>query len=54
MFVNFQTLDFAGAGYLRLVEFCPDESAVQVRTFSPWLKQSLTDPKNEFSLSISF
>ncbi len=37
-------------GYLRLLEFHPNGTTVQVRTYSPYLKESLTDGNNQFLL----
>ncbi len=39
-------------GYLRLLEFLPNGTMVQVRTYSPYLKKSLTDANNQFLLDV--
>jgi len=39
-------------GWLRLLEFLPDGKTVQVRTYSPYLKRSRTDDRNEFVLDV--
>ena len=42
----------ADSGFLRVMEFNEEGGAVQVRTYSPWLDQSLDDPDNLFTLSL--
>jgi hypothetical protein len=39
-------------GYLRLLEFLPDGTTVQVRTYSPYLKKSLSDGNSQFLLDV--
>jgi hypothetical protein len=39
-------------GYLRLLEFLPHGTTVQVRTYSPYLNRSLTDGNNQFPLEV--
>ena len=39
-------------GYLRLIEFLPNGTTVQVRTYSPYLDKSLTDGNNQFLLEV--
>ena len=39
-------------GYLRLLEFLPNGTTVQVSTYSPYLNKSLTDGNNQFRLDI--
>ena len=45
---NYQHLNEGGEGWLRLVEFLPGGSTVQVRTYSPSLDQYKTDVRNQF------
>jgi len=45
---DFQRAPEGGGGYLRLYQFSPAENLVYVQTYSPWLKQYKTDPKNQF------
>ena len=47
---NYQTLPEGGGGFLRLMQFSPDESVVHVRTYSPYLDTYKTDPSNQFDL----
>jgi len=47
------TPDYAGgSGYLRLVEFDYARRELRVRTYSPYLDRYLTDPANQFPLSL--
>jgi hypothetical protein len=39
-----------GQGYLRIMKFIPEESRIDVSTYSPVLNKSKNDPKNKFSL----
>jgi hypothetical protein len=39
-----------GEGYLRVMRFLPKERRVAIRTYSPFLNRSKTDPDNEFEL----
>ena len=41
-----------GGGYLRLLAFSRDGSAIQVTTYSPHYDKSLTDPENQFDLAL--
>jgi hypothetical protein len=51
LLANYQHLAGGGNGYLRIMEFVPDEKKVDVKTYSPWLNQFLTDPANQFVLA---
>jgi hypothetical protein len=42
----------SAAGMLRLVEFRPDGKTVQVKTYSPYLDEYLTDWENQFVLEL--
>jgi hypothetical protein len=41
-----------GGGYLRIMEFSPADRRVRVRSYSPYLRQSLTDPQSDFELPL--
>ena len=43
---------FGGAGFMRLMHFLGDGKTVEVKTYSPWYDQWLTDPENQFTLSL--
>jgi len=53
---NYQTWDWGGAGYMRLIEFWPDAGQVHVRTYSPYgeVDPWLTDPADDMTFSYSF
>lgn len=42
---------YGGGAYLRLMQFLPDRT-VRVKTYSPWLDAWLTDPEQQFTLSL--
>ena len=46
---NYQDQTLGGGGFLRIMRFDPDEGAVHVSTYSPWLDQWKTDPANQFT-----
>ena len=48
MLANYQMLENGGNGFLRLVEFDPEQKRVSVKTYSPYLDEYKTDPKNQF------
>lgn len=50
MLVNYQMKKEGGEGYLRLIEFLPDNRTIQVKCYSPSLDQYKTDPQNQFVL----
>jgi hypothetical protein len=41
-----------GNGFLRILRFSPSAQTIAVRTYSPYLDQSLTDSSNEFTLPL--
>lgn len=43
---------YGGGGYLRLMQFPPDGRTVRVKTYSPWLDAWLTEPEQQFTLSL--
>jgi calcineurin-like phosphoesterase family protein len=50
LLANYQMLDLGGGGYLRVMQFFPATRQVHVRTYSPYLNTSKTDPANDFVL----
>jgi hypothetical protein len=53
MLANYQFLPNGGQGYLRLLEFLPDNETVHVRTYSPVLDSYLTAPDQDFIISLN-
>lgn len=49
---NYQQTEWGGAGYLRVMEFCPAERQLRVSTYSPFLQRWKQDPSNEFTLPL--
>ncbi len=54
LLANFQDRSNWADGYLRLVEFLPEEDRIDVRTYSPLLGRYETDSDSQFSLAIDF
>ncbi len=52
MLCDYEKMRGGGMGYLRLLEFLPDGKTVQVRTYSPVLKQTLTSKLEEFQFQL--
>jgi hypothetical protein len=50
LLADYQSYANGGNGFLRLLQFSPSNSVLQVRTYSPWLKQFETDADSQFSL----
>lgn len=50
--VNYQMRALGGEGYLRLMEFRPDGKTVQIKTYSPYTGTYLTDPQNQFAVTL--
>jgi hypothetical protein len=48
MMADYQILAYGGAGYLRIVQFFPDQDRMSVKTYSPFLDSWLTDAGNQF------
>lgn len=48
---NYQGRPNGGDGWMRLLEFRPDEGRICVRTFSPWLNTYETDADSDFAIS---
>ena len=51
---DYQAHDNGGDGWMRLYEFDESANEIKVKTYSPKLDQYMTDPQNEFALSIDF
>jgi hypothetical protein len=49
MLANYQFDPLGGAGYLRLVQFFPDQDRMSVRTYSPYLDNWLVGSGNQFA-----
>ncbi|MGA3163550.1 MAG: Ig-like domain-containing protein [Verrucomicrobiota bacterium] len=49
MLANYQMDMFGGAGFLRIVQFFPDQDTMSVKTYSPFLDCWLTDTNNQFA-----
>lgn len=43
---------YGGGGYLRLMQFHPDGTTLQVRSYSPWLDQWLVTPDQQFVVKL--
>jgi hypothetical protein len=43
---------YGGGGFLRLMQFHPDGKVVRIRTYSPWYDRWLTDPSQEFVVTV--
>ena len=52
LLANYQMRPQGGEGYLRLMEFLPDGKTVQVKTYSPYLDEYLTDDQQQFVLEL--
>ena len=50
--VDYQIRALGGEGYLRLMEFRPDGKTIQVRTYSPYNGTYLTDPQNQYMVTL--
>ena len=49
---NYQQLENGGNGFLRIMEFYPDENKIAVETFSPFLDEYKIDFENQFMLDL--
>lgn len=52
MLSNYQMLEEGGRGYLRLLEILPGGNKIQVKTYSPWIDDYLTDQDQQFEIDI--
>lgn len=50
LMVNYEKMRGGGMAFLRLLEFLPDRRTVQVRTYSPHLRETRTTPEESFAL----
>ena len=51
LMADYQGLTAGGNGYLRILQFSPANNQIRVKTYSPWIGQSLTDADSEFTLT---
>ena len=51
---DYQSDTLGGNGYLRIMEFFPDQGKINIKTYSPWLNQYKTDDKNQFELNVDW
>jgi hypothetical protein len=54
IFTNFQSWTNGGNGYLRILTFHPNAGTISVRTYSPYLNNSLTSGSFQFSLPLKY
>ncbi len=47
-----KTRAFGGGGFIRLMQFQPDGETIACRTYSPWYDRWLTQPDQQFSISL--
>ena len=52
MLVNYQFDANGGNGFMRLFEFLPDGSTVNVKSYSPYLDQYDTEPDQDFTITV--
>jgi hypothetical protein len=50
LFADYQSFPNGGDGWLRIITFHPTSNTISVRTFSPFLNQSMTDSLNQFTI----
>jgi hypothetical protein len=53
MLSDYEAVRGNGAGFLRLLEFLPDGTTLQVKTYSPVLNRCMPDPQNQFAVTLS-
>ena len=51
---DYQSNAMGGGGYLRLLEFDTAANTIDVKTYSPYLDDSLTDDDSQFTLAVDF
>jgi hypothetical protein len=49
---NYQQTTYGGGGFLRVMEFCPDQGNLRVSTYSPYLNLWKEDAANQFTLPL--
>ena len=47
---DYQNASNIESGWLRILEFCPTQDKIYVKTYSPYLNEYKTDPQSEFTL----
>lgn len=52
MLANYQNREEGGQGFLRLIEFLPDDKTVRVRSYSPSTGTFKTDDEQQFALTL--
>jgi hypothetical protein len=52
MLANYQNREEGGEGYLRLVEFLPDDKTIRIRSYSPSTGKFKTDEQQQFDLQL--
>ena len=50
MLADYQHPNSIESGWLRLLQFCPQQHTINVKTYSPYLNTYKTDPESEFTL----
>jgi len=43
---------YGGGGFLRLMQFSPDGKTVRVRSYSPWYDKYLSEPDQDFTITV--
>jgi len=51
MLADYQSYSDGGQGYLRILQFVPDQNLLAVSTYSPYLKKFESDPSSRFDLN---
>lgn len=51
LFADYQDYSSGGNGWLRIMTFHPSSNSISVETYSPFLKQYMTDGANQFTLA---
>lgn len=50
LLADYQSYTAGGNGYLRILEFDPDQNQIRVQTYSPWVELYETDSASQFTL----
>lgn len=53
MLADYQNKSNVESGWLRLLQFCPEQNTIQVKTYSPYLNKYKTDPESDLTLNYS-
>ena len=51
---DYQSRPNGGDGWMRLIEFLPNDNRIDVKTYSPTLDRFETDANSQFSIDINF